>query len=126
MGCGGDERQSQRLDGARHADLPGELTMSVAGLFNVPEKDEDFLVFSFANADQHALIVDRIFATKGVLLPSFVLDPIPSSDPITWLAVHQEAHNAFTAALGIAGVDLTAVDFRDPEQASSWARLHGE
>ena len=100
--------------------------MSIASLFNVPEREEDFLVFSFANADQHALIVDRIFATKGVLLPAFVLDPIPPSDPQTWLAVHQESHNAFTEALGIAGVDLTAVDFSDPEQASAWARLHGE
>ena len=99
--------------------------MSVASLFNVPASDRDFLVFSFANADQHALIADRIFATKGVLLPVFVLDPIPS-DAQTWLQTHQAAHVAFTDVLGIAGVDLTAVDFNDPEQAASWSRLHGE
>ena len=100
--------------------------MSVAVLFNVPESPADFLVFSFHNADQHALIVREVASRKGILLPLYVLDPIPASDPATWLEVHQASHNAFTAALGIAGVDLTDVDFQDPEQLASWSRLHGE
>ncbi len=100
--------------------------MSVAKLFNVPEDERGMLVFSFHNADQHALIAREVVAQRGVSLPAYVLDPIPSADPETWLAIHQASHNAFTAALGIAGVDLTDVDFNDPEQAASWHRLHGE
>lgn len=100
--------------------------MSIAVLFNVPDTPEGFSVFSFNNADQHALIVSAIAAKKGVELPAYVLDPIPPTDPQTWLQIHQASHNAFTAVLGIAGVDLTDVDFNDPEQASSWHRLHGE
>lgn len=100
--------------------------MSVASLFNTPGDERGLLIFGFNNADQHALIVDRIFKTQSVLLPTFILDPIPTGDTDTWLSTHQASHNAFTEALGIAGVDLTAVDFNDPEQVSSWMRLHGE
>ncbi len=100
--------------------------MPVANLFNVPEGEDDFSIFSFNNADQHALITSAIASQRGVSLPAYILDPIPSADPATWLAIHQASHNAFTAILGIAGVDLTDVDFNDPEQAASWHRLHGE
>ena len=100
--------------------------MSIASLFNIPQNEQGFLLFSFNNMDAHRRIVNGIFARNGVLLPLYDLDPIPPSDPQTWLQTHQAAHVAFTDALGIAGVDLTAVDFNDPEQAASWMRLHGE
>lgn len=100
--------------------------MSIANLFNIPEVESDYLVFSFSNADQHRQIVDAVAAQKSLKLASYLLDPIPASDPATWLAIHQQSHNDFTAALGIAGVDLTSVDFNDPEQLASWIRLHAE
>lgn len=100
--------------------------MSLAALFNVPEDAQGVLVFSFHNADQHLQIVRQARAQKNVILREYVLDPISSDDPATWLRVHQQAHAEFTEALGIAGVDLTDVDFNDKEQLNSWMRLHGD
>ena len=99
--------------------------MSLASLFNIPEGEQDLLVFSFSNMDQHRRIVTAL-GGQGVNLPLYNLDPIPPSDPFTWLIVHQQAHVDFTTRLGIDGVDLTAVDFRDPEQMASWIRLHAD
>ena len=100
--------------------------MSLAVLFNIPESAEDFLTFSFHNQDQHALIVRAVFTNRGIRLPLYLMDPIPPSDPGDWLRTHQQAHNDFNGVLGIDGVDLTSVDFNDPEQLASWSRLHGE
>jgi hypothetical protein len=97
--------------------------MSLANLFNIPHSEEDLQVFSFSNMDQHRQIVDAVTKQRLTLYP---LDPIPTQDARTWLMIHQQAHVEFTSALGIAGVDLTAVDFHDPEQMASWIRLHAD
>lgn len=99
--------------------------MSLANLFNIPNNEREFSVFSFNNANQHRQIVDAIFRSKGLTLPVHILDPIPFSSLSSWLELHQQMHNDFNAALGIAGVDLTDVDFTDPQQFASWSRLHG-
>lgn len=99
--------------------------MSLANLFNMPDSREDFLVFGTHNMDSHRLIVAAL-AQRGTIVPLFSLDPVDPVDPAGWLRAHQQAHNDFTAALGIEGVDLTDVDFQDQEQLSAWVRLHGE
>lgn len=100
--------------------------MSLANLFNIPGDQQDLLTFSFSNMDQHRQIVSAIGSSRGVRLSLYELDPIPHVDVATWLIIHQQAHVDFTTTLGIAGVDLTAVDFRDPEQMASWIRLHAD
>lgn len=99
--------------------------MALASIFNIPRGEQDLLLFSFNNMDQHRQIVSAI-AGRGTRLTLYSLDPIPGADVLTWLIIHQQAHVDFTGALGIAGVDLTAVDFRDPEQMASWIRLHAD
>lgn len=99
--------------------------MALANLFNIPENEEELFSLVFNNMDQHRLIVKALFDQRGVSLLLYTMDPLPP-DIGTWLQVHQQAHNDFTAALGIEGVDLTSVNFHDPEQLASWARLHGE
>lgn len=100
--------------------------MPVASLFNVPSTPEEWSQFSFANADHHLSIVNGVLAQKNISLPLYLLDPISLNDVASFLRIHQQAHSDFTAALGIEGVDLTDVDFRDPEQVASWTRLHGD
>lgn len=100
--------------------------MALATLFNIPQGPEDFWNFSFANMDQHRQIVDQAARLRGVNLNLYALDPVPTFDPDTWLRIHQQAHVDFTNLLGIGGVDLTSVDFRDPEQLASWIRLHAD
>lgn len=99
--------------------------MALASIFNIPRGEQDLLLFSFNNMDQHRQIVSAI-ANRGTKLTLYSLDPIPQADVLTWLIIHQQSHVDFTTALGIAGVDLTAVDFRDPEQMASWIRLHAD
>ena len=99
--------------------------MGIANLFNTPANEQEMLVFSFSNADQHRLIVNAIAKQKGIALTSYLLDPLPPEDIQDWLAIHQQAHIDFRNVLGIPGTDLTSVDFRDPEQFASWSRLHG-
>lgn len=100
--------------------------MSLAVLFNIPRDERGLLTFSFHNQDQHLQLVRQIAAQKGVNLTLYAMDPISTKDPATWLEIHQRAHVEFTSVLGIAGVDLMAVNFNDPEQMASWIRLHGD
>lgn len=95
----------------------------LATLLNMPESPEAMNEFSFANADQHALINQRLRAL-GAQVDDIILDPIPIHDVRFWLQSHQQSHNSFTGPLRIAGSDLTAVDFEDVGQMQSWLRLH--
>ena len=99
--------------------------MGLANLFNMPESDEDFLVWSFSNQEQHAAIVSAIATQRKIFLNLFPMDPMPMHDLLAWAEIHQEQHNLENAVLGIAGVDLTDINFRDPGQLSAWLRLHG-
>jgi hypothetical protein len=100
--------------------------MSLANLYNSPEADQDFLVWSFSNQDQHNQIVSAIAEQKKIDIPNFPLDPIPMHDIENWARAHQEAHNNFTQILGIGGVDLTDVNLKDQGELAAWIRLHAE
>jgi len=95
----------------------------LANLFNVPAQATDFLVFSFANQDLHRRVNDKILAVTGIRPPDYILDPINPGDP-SWLYLHQAIHAAQNSVLGIAGNDLSDVDFNNPAQLASWIYLH--
>lgn len=96
----------------------------LASLFNVPQAESEFDDWSFTNMDQHRQITDALARQRSITLPLYALDPIPPSDVLGWLEIHQDAHAAFTQALGIGGFDLTDVDFQNTEQLAAWIRLH--
>lgn len=101
--------------------------MALATLANIPAIAADFLVFGFSNQDEHRRIVAAVMSQKNTALALYPLDPLPlSADIAEWAIIHQAAHNDFNSVLGLQGVDLTSVDFRDPGQLSSWVRLHFE
>ena len=100
--------------------------MSLANLLNVPAPNDEnaFHEFSFSNQDSHNRIVNAIYGQKGTSLSIYVLDPMPFFDMGVWLRNHQQMHNDMNGVTGIAGNDLSSVDFNDPEQAAYWMQLH--
>lgn len=100
--------------------------MPVEILANIPNlQDRQSLdVFSFANQDHHRNVINHIAQTKSELLSTYDLDPINPEQFQTWLQLHQDSHNQINGVLGIQGVDLTSVDFRDQGEAAAWSRLH--
>ena len=98
----------------------------LASLFNVFKDKQGMDQFSFANNDSHLRISVAIRATYSVTIPSYIIDPIPFRDLGTWLNTHQAVHNYVDVILGIAGNDLSDVDWRNPDQLSSWIWLHAQ
>ena len=97
--------------------------MPLANLLNIPSDLESWAHFSFSNQDEHHRISAALRA-KGINAPDYQLDPIPLQDIGGWAYNHQAAHTTFDTAVGIAGSDLTTVDFSQPDQVASWIRLH--
>ena len=98
----------------------------LANLYNTWKDDAGLQRFSFSNNDEHLSINRAILARFNQLLPVYVLDPINTHDPNTWLNVHQIVHNLQNQILGIVGNDLSDVDFQNPEQMASWVWLHAQ
>lgn len=100
--------------------------MALSTLYNTPENDEQFNVFSFANQDEHNKIAMALVSQYNVEAPSYVIDPIPLQDPGTWLEQHQILHNVMNSVTGQASNDLTTVDFSDESQRNEWFWLHAQ
>lgn len=98
--------------------------MGLANLANVPRTPQEFAVFSFSNQDEHFKTAQAILAQKNVTLPIYPVDPINFDALGIWLQNHQQMHNAMNGLLNTSGSDLTAVDFRNPEQVAAWIELH--
>jgi hypothetical protein len=62
----------------------------------------------------------------GATLTTYVLDPIAGFDRDNWLRRHQTAHNDMNEVLGIAGNDLSDVDFKNPKELQAWINLHAQ
>lgn len=100
--------------------------MALATLYNVPSSDNELNVFSFSNQNEHTKIAANILKTFGVVVPSYVLDPIPINDMGVWLQQHQNLHNIMSGVVGSNANDLTDVNFRDKDQLSQWIWLHAQ
>jgi hypothetical protein len=105
--------------------------MAIGTLFSLPNTAEDWLQFSFANADSHIKIAAAIQKKYGRLIPTFPLDPVPWLDfdrriinPV-WLYNHQQAHDLQDGILGIQGADYTAGDLNRRDELDNFTRLHG-
>lgn len=100
--------------------------MSLATLLNMPDFNDPRSIneWSFSNMDEHRKIVETIYVKNGTLLNIYPLDPVPVSNVVFWLQLHQQAHNDFTSVLGIENFDISSVDFRNQAQVDAWIRLH--
>lgn len=97
--------------------------MSVADLANVPQTQEEMLIYSALHMAHHIDVNAAILSLHNITLPAFPLDPITPDDP-AWGYLHQEMHNNNDAILGVSGFDLIEVNWRDPQQRAAWAWLN--
>ncbi len=100
--------------------------MSLAGLYNIPNDEQQLAQWSFINAAAHADINRVIFERFNISIPAYALDPIPteSKDLQVWLYQHQQMHTDMDAVLGIQGFDLTDVNWQDRSQFAGWIEGH--
>lgn len=98
--------------------------MTLANLSNIPNDLNTLAIWTFSNQDEHLKIAAAIRRIFNVRVQAYILDPMPLHDRGAWLYNHQQAHNQQNAILGIAGNDLTQVDFDDPAQVASWVDQH--
>jgi len=100
----------------------------LATLFNIFQDQVGMSQFAFANADLHDRQNAAILQRYSVSLPAYVLDPISLENTglENWLQIHQDIHTRTNSILGIAGNDLSDVDFRNPNQVASWIWLHAQ
>lgn len=71
------------------------------------------------------VVSKAIFAQRGISVTFYPLDPMPVSDLGAWFYQHQAWHQEINRILGVQGVDLTDVDFKNSGEAASFIRLHG-
>lgn len=100
--------------------------MSLATLLNVPPADDHraFDEFSFSNQDSHNRIVTAIGVQKNIVLSIYVVDPMPLDAMGVWLVNHQQMHNDMNGVTGVAGNDLTSVDWNNEQEKAYWMELH--
>lgn len=96
----------------------------IASLYNVPSTDAERAQWAFAHMAHHRDINRRIYELTLVALPEFILDPINIEDDGDWEYQHQEMHNNQDSILGIAGFDLSAVDWKNQNELAGWVYLN--
>ena len=100
--------------------------MSIASLFQAPRNPQEFAEWSFANMAHHRDVFAAIYRLGGIQLEEFAIDPIDSNDVSLWLYQHQAMHDQQNAVTGIAGYNLTGVDWSDPEDLRAWISQHAD
>lgn len=98
--------------------------MTVLSLMNPPTTPQDIASWSFANQDHHNRVTTNAQTLTGALITVRQIDPIAFFDLQDWLGRHQQWHNDINAALGLAGFDLSDLDFKNQKQLEAWTRLH--
>lgn len=95
-------------------------------LYNTPYDEGSLLEWSSIHQKDHfniALQIQQKFSGTTVLL--MPIDPVPLQlDMLTWAMNHQFMHNEMDNVVGVAGFDLSSVNFMQREQLEIWINLH--
>lgn len=94
--------------------------MALAVLGETPKTPEQLAVWSFVHMSHHRDIIRVIFEATGLRLDEWVIDPFDPNSDDTWIYQHAIMHNQMDSVLGIAGYDLSTLDWQDPEILASW------
>jgi hypothetical protein len=97
---------------------------AIASLYNVPQSDESLKQWAFVHMAHHRDIIRTIYELLKVALPEYQLDPIDPKDTGVWDYQHQVMHQQMDAVLGIAGNDLTGVQWTNPNELAGWIFLN--
>lgn len=100
--------------------------MALASLQEIPKSALEFAEWSFAHAAHHRDIIRVIYRDYGgARLDEYVLDPFdPRGSTEVWAENHAAMHNAMDAVLGIAGYNLSEVDWTDERSLGDWLSAH--
>jgi hypothetical protein len=85
-----------------------------------PTGDRGWEEWLFYHQQDHLVIVQTIQKLRGVVLPTYVIDPLEPNDFKGWALRHQNFHNDMNGVLGLDGTDLQEVDFNKPDEKDSW------
>lgn len=100
--------------------------MTIASLFNLTPDPRSFSLFTFANADHHALVRGAIQTQKGVMLTAYVMDPTADFDLQNFLRRHQQSHFDNNSVLNLPSNDLSDLNLKDQKKVDAWALLHAQ
>lgn len=93
----------------------------------IPGDAEGFGMWRSQHSYEHVMFIElaRGFTTPIVLREYDVAswDDSPEYREI-WLAGHYDMHLSLRDAVGIDGIDLTKVEWDDPQQVSAWLENH--
>lgn len=95
-------------------------------LYNTPYDEGSLLEWGSIHQKDHFAIASEIMrkmsGTTVLLMP---IDPVPLQlDMLTWAMTHQFMHNEMDNAVGVAGFNLTSVNFAQRDQLLIWINLH--
>lgn len=94
--------------------------MPIAGLAVVPKTSEELALWSFEHQAHHRDIIRVLYQRFTVVLDEFILDPFNPNELDSWIYQHQFMHQQMDAVLGIAGFDLSELDWSDPVVLGNW------
>lgn len=97
---------------------------AVASIYNVPSTDDERRQWAFVHMAHHRDIIRVIYQLVKIVLPEFILDQIDPNDTGRWEYQHQIMHDNQNKVLGIAGQDLTGVDWKDQRLLAAWVWLN--
>jgi hypothetical protein len=98
--------------------------MGLASIANVPSDDPESLSkWAFSHMQHHRDIIQRIKNIYGISLPEYTLDPIDPDNPLIF-DQHQIMHNGMNSVLGIAGDDLSVVNWGNSGERTVWIYLN--
>ncbi len=102
--------------------------MPLAELMGVPNTPAEQQSWAFANAASHRDIIRRVQETKGVLLEEHPLwfNPDDAAGFNDFLNAHQDMHNDFAVALGLASYNLSELDWSDEDARAQWVMAHAQ
>lgn len=97
---------------------------AVAAIYNVPSIEPEWQSWAFAHMAHHRDVIRVIREDVNILLNEYALDPFDPYDAGVWFDQHQIMHQDMDAVLGIAGFDLSEVDFKNEQERAAWIFLN--
>lgn len=96
----------------------------IASIANIPSDPATLAQWSLSHATHHRDIARRILELENIAVTEYTIDPFNMENLANWLQLHQIMHNNQNAVLGIAGNNLSQVEWTDEGQLANWIGLH--
>jgi hypothetical protein len=97
--------------------------MGLPNLLVPPPGEDGWREYWFYHYQDHLEIVQAL-SKLGFAVSNYIIDPWVNEDKDGILERHQQFHNEMNAIMGIAGADLSDVDFRRENEVRAWVYLN--